>query len=53
MQSKKKKVNEDDVHLSEVFSKLKEKDKKHISQLVSPWFARAPKKFNDPISPLK
>lgn len=53
MHSKKKKANEDEGHLADVFSKLKEKDKKHISQLVSPWFARTTKKFNDPISPLK
>lgn len=51
MKAKRKKV-EEEVHLTELFSKLKEREKKLISDLVAPWFAKAPKKFNEPITPL-
>jgi hypothetical protein len=51
LKAKKKKV-EEEVHLADLFSKLKDREKRLISELVAPWFTRTPKKFNEPISPL-
>jgi hypothetical protein len=45
LKSKKKKA-EEEVHLAEFFSRLKEREKKLISDLVAPWFSKTTKKFN-------
>lgn len=52
MKAKKKKV-EEEVHLTELFSKLKDREKKLISELVAPWFSKSTKKFNEPLSLLE
>lgn len=51
LKAKKKKV-EEEVHLAELFSKLRDRDKKLIGDLVAPWFAKSAKKFSEPITPL-
>lgn len=47
MKNKKKKIIEEESHLSDFFSKLKNKDKSLISNLVLPWFTKSNRKNTD------
>ena len=47
LKNKKKKIIEEESHLSDFFSKLKNKDKSLISNLVLPWFTKSNRKNTD------
>lgn len=53
--SKKKRGNEEDSsHLNEIFSKVKDKEKKMIRQIIQPWFIQAnSKKHNESFTSYK